>query len=92
VTRGSALPSHTKAGLPDCFFQTQNPILGKFWRALDWKLSIYFYGRLEYFTDIWDILRPFGTFCVHLVHFPGFGIMQHRKIWQPWTRATLIER
>jgi hypothetical protein len=27
------------------------------------------YGHLEYFTDIWDILEPFGTFCVYLVHF-----------------------
>jgi hypothetical protein len=24
---------------------------------------------LEYFTDIWDILGTFSTFCVHLVHF-----------------------
>jgi hypothetical protein len=31
---------------------------------------------LEYFTDIWDILGPFGTFCVHLVHFPGFGTLR----------------
>jgi hypothetical protein len=28
------------------------------------------YGHLEYFTDIGDILLPFGTFCVHLVRFP----------------------
>jgi hypothetical protein len=27
------------------------------------------YGHLEYFTGIWDILRPFYPFCVHLVHF-----------------------
>jgi hypothetical protein len=33
-----------------------------------------------YFVDIRDILLTFGTFCVHLVHFSGFGI---RKIWQP---------
>jgi hypothetical protein len=39
--------------------------LGKFWRALDWKMLIYF-------MSIWNILWPFGTFCVHLVHFfPG---------------------
>jgi hypothetical protein len=24
--------------------------------------------------EIWDILWPFGTFCIHLVHFSGFGI------------------
>jgi hypothetical protein len=38
-------------------FQTKNTNLGKFWRARDWKMLIYiFYGHLEYFTDIWDIL------------------------------------
>jgi hypothetical protein len=30
-------------------FQTQNPDLGKFWRALDWKM-------FKYFVAIWDIL------------------------------------
>jgi hypothetical protein len=34
-------------------FETKNPNLGKFWRALDWKMSIYF---LEYFMEIWDVL------------------------------------
>jgi hypothetical protein len=34
---------------------------------------------LEYFTDIWNIILPFGTFCVHLVHFSGFGIMYEEK-------------
>jgi hypothetical protein len=29
-----------------------------------------FYGRLEYFTDIWDILRTFGVRVVHF--FPVF--------------------
>jgi hypothetical protein len=38
-------------------FQTQNPNLGKFWRALGRLENIdIFYGHLEYFTDIWDIL------------------------------------
>jgi hypothetical protein len=36
------------------YFQTKNPNLGKFWRALDWKNDT-FYGHLEYITDIWDI-------------------------------------
>jgi hypothetical protein len=35
--------------------KTKNPNLGKFRRALDWKMLI-LYGHLEYFTDIWDIL------------------------------------
>jgi hypothetical protein len=46
------------------YFQAKNPNFGKFWRSLGWKLLIY----LEYFTDIRNILCPFGTFCVHLVH------------------------
>jgi hypothetical protein len=28
-----------------------------------------FYGHLEYFPGIWDILCQFGTFCVDLAHF-----------------------
>jgi hypothetical protein len=34
-------------------FQTKNPNLGKFWRALEWKV-------LLYFMIIWNILLPFG--------------------------------
>jgi hypothetical protein len=30
------------------YFQTKNPNLGKFWRALEWKLLVYFVGYLEY--------------------------------------------
>jgi hypothetical protein len=29
----------------------------------------YIFGHLEYFTNICDILQPFGSFCAHLVHF-----------------------
>jgi hypothetical protein len=38
---------------------------------------------LIYFTDIWDILWPFGTFCVRLVHFSGFGIVYLEKYGNP---------
>jgi hypothetical protein len=41
-------------------FQTKNPNLGKFWRALDGKMLIYF-------MDIWNILRTFGKFLLHFV-------------------------
>jgi hypothetical protein len=41
-------------------FQTKNPTLGKFWRALEWK-------RLVYSLPILNILRAFGTFFGHLV-------------------------
>jgi hypothetical protein len=47
---------------------------------------------------IWDILSPFGTFCIHLVHFvfiwyifSGFGIMYQEKSGNPGPE-TLIER
>jgi hypothetical protein len=36
------------------------------------------------FTDIRNILRLFGTLCVHLVHFFRFWYYVPRKIWQPW--------
>jgi hypothetical protein len=39
------------------YFQTENPTLGKFWKAMKWKIFVYF-------TDIWSILRSFGIFCV----------------------------
>jgi hypothetical protein len=42
-----------------------------------------FFGHLEYFMEIWDILWPFGTFCIHLVHFSGFGIMYQEKSGNP---------
>jgi hypothetical protein len=38
-------------------FQTKNTNLGNFWRALDWKMLIYFMAP-------WNILQAFGTFCV----------------------------
>jgi hypothetical protein len=58
--------------------------LGKFWRDLPRLENVdTFYGHLQYFTDIWDILWPFGTFCVQLVHFSGFGIMYQVKYGNP---------
>jgi hypothetical protein len=44
------------------YFQTKNPNLGKFWRALDRKIWIYFWAIL-------NISRIFGIFYDHLVHF-----------------------
>jgi hypothetical protein len=54
--------------LPDGMFQTKNPNLGKFWKALQWKMLVIFHGLFIYFTDKWFILWSFGTFCGHLVH------------------------
>jgi hypothetical protein len=44
------------------YFQTKNPNLGKFWRAFELKM-------LVYFMIFWNILRPFGIFYGHLKYF-----------------------
>jgi hypothetical protein len=68
-------------------FQTENPNLGKFFRASDWKMLIYFMA-------IWNTLRIFGTFCDHSVLvvliwyiFPYFGIMHQEKSGNPGSIA-----
>jgi hypothetical protein len=70
-------------GLPDGFFSNQKNNLGKFWRALDLKM-------LLYFMAIWNILQTFGILYDHLVHFvfvryifSGFGIMCEEKSGNP---------
>jgi hypothetical protein len=62
------------AGLPD--FQTKTPNLGKFWRALEWKIFVYF-------MPIWNILWPFGNFVVIWHMFPRFGILCQEKSGNP---------
>jgi hypothetical protein len=64
-------------------FQTKNPNVGEFWRALDWKMFIYFMAT-------WNILWGFGLFYGHLVHFvfiwnifSGFGTMYQEKSGNP---------
>jgi hypothetical protein len=42
------------------YFQTKNPNMGKFWRALEWKM-------LVYFMTIWNNLWPFGIIYGRLV-------------------------
>jgi hypothetical protein len=62
------------------YFQTKNPILGTFWRALEWKMFLYF-------MITWNILLPFGlcnlcqfgVVCGHLVYFSHFGIFWTKK-------------
>jgi hypothetical protein len=68
--RGVAEPSVSGKWIPSAFdleqgcqmayFPTKDPNLGKFWRALEWKM-------LVYFIVIWNILLPFGIFYRHLV-------------------------
>jgi hypothetical protein len=50
-----------------------------FWRALEWKL-------LVYFMTIWYSLWPFGVFFGPLVNFSPFWYVAPRKIWQPCAR------
>jgi hypothetical protein len=63
------------------YFQTRNPNLGIFWRALP-RMSnvVLFYDHLEYFTAIWYTLWPFGIVCGNLVYFSRFGMFGPRKI------------
>jgi hypothetical protein len=49
-----------------------------------------FYGHLEYFTAIWNILRPFGIFYDHLVNSvfiwyisPRLGVFYQEKSGNP---------
>jgi hypothetical protein len=65
------------------YFQTKKCNLGKFCRALQWKM-------LVYFMDVVSILRPFERFYDSLVYFvaiwyifPRVGILHQEKIWQP---------
>jgi hypothetical protein len=60
------------------FVHTKNPILGQFWRALEWKV-------LAYFMAIKNILRPFGIIYDHLaiygnvVYFSPFLVYSAKK-------------
>jgi hypothetical protein len=44
------------AGLPDGLFSNQKSQLGRKFQGLGWRNTDIFYGHLEYFMDIWDIL------------------------------------
>jgi hypothetical protein len=64
-------------------FRTKNPNSGKFWRALEWKM-------LVYFMVVWNILRAFGIFYGHFgtvaviwYVFPPFGIFCQEKSGKP---------
>jgi hypothetical protein len=62
--RFGAIPSRVAR----CFFiQTKNPNLGKFWKASDWKMLIYFMAIWNSLRTFGVFFRPSGTFCVHLV-------------------------
>jgi hypothetical protein len=74
-----------KQGSQCVYFQTKNPNLAKFFRALYWKMLIYF-------RAIGKILRTFGKFydpllyfvLIRCIHFSGFWYHVPTEIWQPW--------
>jgi hypothetical protein len=71
-TRENGNP-HLDQGCQMVSFQTKNPNLDKFWRALDRKMLMYFMTiwnilqTLRYFMTIWYTLYSFGTFFPVLV-------------------------
>jgi hypothetical protein len=52
--------SGSDQGCQMVYFQTKNPKLGKFWRALLWI-------NFVHFMPIWNLLSPFGIVYGHLV-------------------------
>jgi hypothetical protein len=64
-------------------FQTKNPNLGKFLRAIEWKL-------LVYFMVIWLIIWPFGNVVVIWYIFPRFGILCQEKSGNPVLENDLV--
>jgi hypothetical protein len=69
--------------LPDGLFSNQKSQFGKISEDLRLENVNIFYSHWEYFTHIWIILWPVGTFCAHLVRFSGFGIMFQEKSGNP---------
>jgi hypothetical protein len=65
-------------------FQTNNPNLGKFWRAREWKILAYVtvIWNITY-TSIWYILWPFGNVLLIWYIFPRFGILRREKSGNP---------
>jgi hypothetical protein len=72
----------TEQGCQMVYCKTENPNLGKFWRALEWKM-----------LPIWNTLRPFGihilcsfgNFEVIWYLFPRFGTLCQEKSGTPGT-------
>jgi hypothetical protein len=77
LTGNRCLPS-TYQGCQMVCFITKNPNLGKFWRAIEWKMLVYVMVN-------WNILGPFSNVVViWYTYLTSFGYIVSRKIWQPW--------
>jgi hypothetical protein len=86
MNEGKKIWTHT-TGFARCYIlKTQNSNLGKFWKALQWKMLVYlmailfillpfcsFYGHFVHFMAILSILRPNSIFYGQLVYFSPFG-------------------
>jgi hypothetical protein len=72
LCRGAADRELQRQGCQMVCFQTQNPNLGEFWRALNWKMFLSFWPVGIFYRD----LGYFMTFFWLWYHVP-------RKIWQP---------
>jgi hypothetical protein len=55
------------------YFYAKNPNLGKFWRALEWKMFVYL-------MFIWNILWPFGIFYGHFGNVVIIWYIFHRSV------------
>jgi hypothetical protein len=62
------------------YFQTKTPTLGKFWRALYWKM-------LMYFMAVWNIWLTFRIFYDNLEHFVFLGYIF--PVWVSCTKKNL---
>jgi hypothetical protein len=78
--------------------KTQNPNMGKIWRALEWKMLLYFmtiwkifrsFGIIYRFIAVWYSLWSFGIFFQFLVRLdqkksgnPVMGMPFRRQFWK----------
>jgi hypothetical protein len=82
-------PTRDFSRVPKWFvFQTKNPNLGKYGRALQWKLLVYFMAT-------WSILRSFGIFWGHLVYsmviwYIFFGVVHKEESGNPGFQCTRL--
>jgi hypothetical protein len=63
-----------QSGLPEGMFSTHFVYISE---GLGMEKACIFFVHLEYLTDIWYIICPFGTFWYVVA----------RKIWQPWCQC-----
>jgi hypothetical protein len=64
-------------------FQTKNPNLGKFWRAFELKIVVYFMVIRNILRSFGVFLWPFGNVAVIWYIFPRFGILCLEKSGNP---------